>query len=83
MEPAISNHAQRRMQQRGVRPDFLATILGTNRPTVSSAAAILQKRESIIYMRGAVKIENRKRLEASACECYRVIHQFDRELGLR
>jgi hypothetical protein len=62
--------------------DFLATILGTNRPTVSSAAAILQKRESIIYMRGAVKIENRKRLEASACECYRVIHQFDRELGL-
>jgi hypothetical protein len=63
--------------------DFLATILGTNRPTVSSAAAILQKRESIIYMRGAVKIENRKRLEASACECYRVIHQFDRELGVR
>jgi CRP-like cAMP-binding protein len=65
-----------------VTHDFLATILGTNRPTVSSAAAILQKRKSIEYIRGAVKVVNRKRLEASACECYRVIQQFDRELGL-
>jgi CRP-like cAMP-binding protein len=63
--------------------DSLATILGTNRPTVSSAAAILQKRKSIKYGRGAVTILSRKRLEASACECYRVIRQFDRELGLR
>jgi CRP-like cAMP-binding protein len=62
--------------------DSLATILGTNRPTVSSAAAILQKRKSIKYGRGAVTILSRKRLEASACECYRVIRQFDRELGL-
>lgn len=62
--------------------DSLATILGTNRPTVSYAAAILQKRKSIEYMRGAVKIVDRKRLEACACECYRVIRQFDHELGL-
>ena len=63
--------------------DFLATMLGTNRSTVSSAAAILQKRKSIEYIRGAVKVVNRKRLEASACECYAVIQQFDGELGLR
>ena len=63
--------------------DFLATMLGTNRPTVSQAAAILQKRKSIEYIRGAVKIVNRKKLEASACECYGVIQQFDSELGLR
>jgi CRP-like cAMP-binding protein len=63
--------------------DFLATILGTNRPTVSYAAAVLQKRKCIKCMRGTVKIVNRNRLEASACECYRVIQQFDRELGLR
>ena len=62
--------------------DSLATILGTNRPTVSSAAAILQKRKSIKYGRGAVKILSRRRLEASACECYRIIRQFDRELDL-
>ena len=63
--------------------DFLATMLGTNRPTVSYAAAILQKRKSIEYIRGGVKIVNRKKLEASACECYGVIQQFDGELGLR
>ena len=63
--------------------DFLATMLGTNRPTVSYAAAILQKRKSIEYMRGVVKIVNRKKLEAFACECYRVIQQFDRDLAPR
>lgn len=63
--------------------DYLATILGTNRPTVSAAAAILQERKSIKYGRGTVKISNRRKLEASACECYSVIRQFDRELELR
>jgi CRP-like cAMP-binding protein len=59
---------------------FLATMLGTNRPTVSSAAAILQKRKCIEYMRGGVKILDRRKLEASSCECYEVMRQFDSEL---
>ena len=63
--------------------DFLATMLGTDRPTVSLAAGVLQKRNLIEYVRGAVKIVNRKKLEDSACECYEVIRQFDGELGLR
>ena len=63
--------------------DFLATMLGTNRPTVSHAAAILQKRKTIEYIRGGVKIVNRKKLEASACECYGVIQRLDSDLGLR
>jgi CRP-like cAMP-binding protein len=63
--------------------DSLAAILGTNRPTVSSAAAILQERKSIKYGRGTVTILNRRKLEASACECYRVIRHFDREMELR
>ncbi len=63
--------------------DFLATMLGTNRPTVSAAAAILQMRKSIAYIRGAVKIVNRKKLEASACECYGIIQQFNSEIGIR
>ena len=63
--------------------DSLAAILGTNRPTVSSAAALLQKRKSINFRRGTVRISNRRKLETSACECYRVIRQFDRELELR
>ncbi len=61
--------------------DFLATMLGTDRPTVSLAAGVLQRNEVIEYTRGAVKIVNRKKLEDSACECYAVIRQYDGELG--
>ncbi len=63
--------------------DFLATMLGTDRPSVSEAAGVLQKQKLIQYTRGAVKIVNRKKLENSACECYGVIQQYDGELGLK
>jgi CRP-like cAMP-binding protein len=63
--------------------DFLATMLGTDRPTVSLAAGVLQNKELIEYTRGAVKIVNRKKLQDSACECYGVIRQYDGELGLK
>ena len=63
--------------------DFLATMLGTDRPSVSLAAGVLQKRKVIEYTRGAVEIVNRKKLEDSACECYGVIRQYDGELGLK
>jgi CRP-like cAMP-binding protein len=61
--------------------DFLATMLGTDRPSVSLAAGVLQKKGIIEYTRGAVKIVNRKKLEAFACECYGVVRQYDGELG--
>jgi CRP-like cAMP-binding protein len=70
----------------GVLPithDFIATMMGTDRSTVSLAAAILQKKGIIDYVRGAVKIVNRRKLEKSACECYDVIQQFEDHLGLR
>jgi CRP-like cAMP-binding protein len=63
--------------------DFLATMLGTDRPTVSLTAGVLQRKKMIEYTRGAVKIVNRKKLEGSACECYGVIRQYDGELGLK
>lgn len=64
-----------------VTHDFLASILGTDRPSVSLAAKNLQKRKVIQYGRGTVEILSRRRLEACACECYRVIKQFDEFLG--
>jgi CRP-like cAMP-binding protein len=70
----------------GVLPithDFIATMMGTDRSTVSLAAAELQKSRIIEYVRGAVKILNRRKLEKSACECYGVIQQFEDDLGLR
>ena len=70
----------------GVLPithDFIATMMGTDRSTVSLSAAVLQKKGIIEYVRGAVKIVNRRKLEESACECYDVIQQFEDDLGLR
>ena len=63
--------------------DFLATMLGTDRPSVSLAAGVLQKKKLIEYTRGAVKIVNRKKLEDFACECYGITQQYNGELGLR
>ena len=58
--------------------DFLATMLGTDRPSVTLAAGLLQRKGAIEYTRGAVKIASRKKLEAAACECYRVMQQLGR-----
>ena len=63
--------------------DFVATMMGTDRATVSLAASVLQKKGIIEYVRGAVKIANRRKLEKSACECYDVIRHFEDDLGLR
>jgi CRP-like cAMP-binding protein len=56
--------------------DFLATMLGTDRPSVSLAAGALQKKRIIEYTHGAVRVLNRKKLESSACECYDLIRQY-------
>jgi CRP-like cAMP-binding protein len=63
--------------------DFLATMLGTDRPTITLAAGVLQKKKLIKYPRGAVKILNRTKLERAACECYGIIQQLNGELGLK
>jgi CRP-like cAMP-binding protein len=56
--------------------DFLATMLGTDRPSVSMAAGLFQKMNIIKYSRGAVKILNRGALENQACECYAAIQRY-------
>ncbi len=63
--------------------DFLATMLGTDRPSVSLAAGVLQRKKLIEYTRGAVKIVNRNKLQDSACECYGITQQYNGQLGLK
>lgn len=62
--------------------EFFAQMLGAGRPSVTLAAGALQKAGTIRYTRGKVTILNRSALEAAACECYRVIRQYNGDTGL-
>lgn len=50
--------------------EYMATMLGVRRAGVTLAAGILQKAGIIDYRRGRMRIIDRERLEATACECY-------------
>src|SRR6202521_410910 len=55
--------------------EFLATMLGTRRSSVTVAAGTLQKAGLISYTRGSVKILSRKKLEDAACDCYGIVQR--------
>src|SRR5690349_6578272 len=63
--------------------EFLAQMLGTGRPSVSLAVGMLEHAGFIENFRGTIRVRNRKALEDSACECYRVIQHFNGGLGLK
>jgi CRP-like cAMP-binding protein len=61
--------------------EFLATMLGVRRATVTIAAGMLQTAGMITYSRGRIAIRNAAALEGAACECYRVIrHRYSQLL---
>ncbi|WP_375505836.1 Crp/Fnr family transcriptional regulator [uncultured Nostoc sp.] len=62
--------------------EFLSTMLGVNRSTVSLSASILQKAGLINYTRGQMTIIDRSGLEDITCECYQIVRaEFDRLLN--
>jgi CRP-like cAMP-binding protein len=56
-----------------MRHEFLATMLGVTRSVVTRAAVLLQREGMIRYTRGRVSVLDRRRLEATACECYGLV----------
>jgi CRP-like cAMP-binding protein len=53
--------------------EFLAMMIGAQRPTVTLVAGALQKAGLIRYKHGHVTVLDRKGLERESCECYRAI----------
>src|SRR5438309_1219925 len=75
----LMTHDRMHEQDFNLSHEFLAVMLGVQRPTVSVVAASLQQAGLIRYTHGRVTVRNRKGLEAASCECYRIIRsQFDR-----
>jgi CRP-like cAMP-binding protein len=70
-----SNHLE-------VTHEFIADMLGTNRVGVTLAARTLQKAGMIEYRRGKLTIINREGLEMVVCECYELVKEEFRQVGL-
>jgi CRP-like cAMP-binding protein len=60
--------------------ESLALKLGARRPTVTTAARLLQQAGFIRYRRGQMTILDRAGLEGAACECYRIVRAEDQRL---
>ena len=62
--------------------EFLASMLGVHRPTISLVAGAFQQAGMIRYNRGHMTILQRQALEDVCCECYDIVNkQFERTLG--
>jgi CRP-like cAMP-binding protein len=55
--------------------ELIANMLGVRREGVTEAAGKLQKAGVISYRRGRIKVLDRPKLEAMACECYEVVRR--------
>jgi CRP-like cAMP-binding protein len=56
--------------------DFMATMLGARRTTVSQAAGSLKSKGLIDYSRGRIHVLNGAGLEKTACECYQTVRKL-------
>lgn len=55
--------------------EFMSAMLGVRRSGVSEVAKRLEEQNFISYHRGHIRILDRERLEAYACECYPTVRQ--------
>jgi Mn-dependent DtxR family transcriptional regulator len=63
--------------------EFIASMLGVHRPSVSLVAGVFQQAGIIQYSRGRIKVLDRSGLEDASCECYSIVRkQFKRLLDI-
>ncbi|HJT66901.1 MAG TPA: Crp/Fnr family transcriptional regulator [Pyrinomonadaceae bacterium] len=71
-------HNRARRDEFPLRQQFMAQMLGVQRPTVSTTAHMLQQAGLISYTRGQMKILDPEGLADGACECYEIMErEFD------
>jgi len=72
-------HNRLRRDDFPIRQEFMAMMLGVHRPTVSTAANMLQQAGLIRYSRGQMRILDADGLRAGSCECLELIEkQFEK-----
>jgi len=72
----LMTHDRMRLQDFQLSHEFLAVMLGVQRPTVSLVAAALQAKGLISYTHGHVRVLDRQGLEQAACVCYAIIRGY-------
>jgi CRP-like cAMP-binding protein len=55
--------------------EFLALMMGVNRPSLSLAIAGLKRRGLVEYVRASISVLDRRELEKGTCECYWALRQ--------
>ena len=78
----LLSHDRLKVDELIMTQELIADMLGVRREGVTVAAGRLQDAGAISYIRGHIKILDRQKMEATVCECYRVVKdEFDRLLG--
>ncbi len=65
-----------------LKQEFLAIMLGVQRPTVTVVMGALQNSGLITSRYGRIRVVKRRQLQDASCECYEVIRNHFRRLGL-
>lgn len=68
-------HNRVRRNEFAMRQEFMAQMLGVHRPTVSTAANMLQHAGLISYSRGQMQILDAEGLREGSCECLEIMEQ--------
>ncbi|HXD34877.1 MAG TPA: Crp/Fnr family transcriptional regulator [Pyrinomonadaceae bacterium] len=78
----LLSHDRLQVDELIMTQELIADMLGVRREGVTVAAGRLQDAGGISYVRGHIQILDRQKLEATVCECYRVVKdEFFRLLG--
>ncbi|MGV3741673.1 MAG: Crp/Fnr family transcriptional regulator [Burkholderiaceae bacterium] len=79
----LISHDRVQSNEFALTQEFIASMLGVHRPSVSLVAGAFQQAGIIKYSRGRISILDRASLEDASCECYSTVRkQFKRLLDI-